>query len=57
MISKKLLLELKTILEEDLGLKLTLQEATEIGTTLLEYVETLLKIEATKLCKGGESHV
>jgi hypothetical protein len=46
MISRKLLLELKTILEEDHGLKLSLQEITEIGTTLLVFVETLLKVES-----------
>lgn len=58
MISRQLLLELKTILEEDYGLKLTLQEVTEVGTSLLTFVETLLKIE-TKYnyeTKGG-SHV
>jgi len=51
MISRNLLLELKQILENEWGLKLTLQEVTEIGTTLLAFVETLLKIEST--AKGG----
>jgi len=48
MISKNLLLELKQILEEECDLKLSLQEVTEIGMTLLAFVETLLKIEAKK---------
>ncbi len=54
MISRQLLLELKTILEEDHGLKLNFQEVTEIGTTLLAFVETLLKVEAKySQIKGG----
>lgn len=53
MISRQLLLELKTILEEDHNLKLSLQEVMEIGTTLLAYVETLIKIDTTKNSKGG----
>lgn len=48
MISKNLLLELKQILEEECNLKLTLQEVMEVGTSLLAFVETLLKIEAKK---------
>lgn len=48
MISQQLLLELKQILEEDFNLKLTLQEVMEIGTSLLAYVETLIKIEMKK---------
>ena len=55
MISRQLLLELKTILEEDHGLKLTFQEVMEIGTTLLAYVETLLKIDSAS--KGGIKNV
>ena len=51
MISRNLLLELKQILEEECNLKLTLQEVTEIGTNLLAFVETLLKIEAAS--EGG----
>lgn len=54
MISRNLLLELKQILEEECNLKLTLQEVTEIGTNLLAFVETLLKIESIN--KGG-NHV
>ena len=55
MISRNLLLELKQILEGEFNLKLTLQEVTEIGTTLLAFVETLLKIEA--VAEGGNKHV
>lgn len=54
MISKNLLLELKQILEDELNLKLTLQEVAEIGTNLLAFVETLLKIES--LNKGGDNN-
>jgi len=55
MISRQLLLELKTILEEDYNLKLTFQEVTEIGTTLLAFVEILLKAESRHIheVKGG----
>lgn len=45
MISRNLLLELRQILEEECRLKLTLQEVTEIGTDLLTFVETLLRVE------------
>jgi hypothetical protein len=54
MISRNLLLELKQILEEDFGLKLNLQEVTEIAITLLRFTETLIKIETTG--KGGVEH-
>lgn len=54
MINMQLLLELKTILEEDHGLKLSLQEVSEIGETLLAFVETLLKIESAS--EGGVKH-
>ncbi|HUW21124.1 MAG TPA: hypothetical protein VMW41_00475 [Candidatus Bathyarchaeia archaeon] len=47
-ISNELLKELKQILEEDYHLKLTLREVTEIGTALLGFFESLLKIEAKK---------
>jgi len=53
MISRNLLLELKQILEEDFNLKLTLQEVTDIGTTLLAFTETLLKIESNN---GGNNY-
>jgi len=51
MINKNLLLELRQILDNEWGLKLTLQEVSEIGETLLAFVETLLKIESAS--KGG----
>ena len=44
--SQKLLLELKQIIEEDYGLKLTLQEVIDVAMTLIGFTETLLKIEA-----------
>jgi hypothetical protein len=56
MISRNLLLELKQILEEECSLKLTLQEVTEIGTNLLAFVETLLKIESVETNKGGKQN-
>ncbi|MBI5452515.1 hypothetical protein HY945_03560 [Candidatus Gottesmanbacteria bacterium] len=55
MISRNLLLELKTILEEDYGLRLTLQEVVEVSTTLLSYVETLLKVESIEI-QGGKQN-
>ena len=46
MISQKLLLlELKEILEQDYGLKLTMQEVSEVARTLLGFFETLFQIE------------
>jgi hypothetical protein len=56
MIDRNLLLELKQILEEDFSLKLTLQETLEVGTNLLAYVETLLKIDSAGICKGGKQN-
>lgn len=55
MISKQLLTELKEILEQDYNLKPTLEEITEIGSTLLRYFETLIEIKSkTNLeMKGG----
>ncbi|KKQ23746.1 MAG: hypothetical protein US40_C0007G0060 [Candidatus Roizmanbacteria bacterium GW2011_GWC2_37_13] len=55
MISRNLLLELKQILEEDFHLKLSLQEVTEIGTNLLVFVETLLKVESIEI-QGGKQN-
>jgi len=55
MISRQLLLELKQILEEDYKLKLTLQEITEIGTNLLAFIETLLKVESVSI-QGGKQY-
>ena len=45
-IQLSLIRELKTILEEDYDLNLSMEETTEIAVTLLGFVETLLKIEA-----------
>lgn len=46
MVSQRLLLELKQILEEDYGLNLKLDEVLEIAMTLIGFAETLMKIEA-----------
>lgn len=54
MISRNLLLELKQILDEECNLKLNLQEVSEIGETLLVFIETLLKVEAVN--KGGKKY-
>jgi len=54
MIDRNLLLELKQILEDEFNLKLTLQEVTEIGMSLLMFTETLLRIESAD--KGGIKH-
>lgn len=49
-------MELKQILEDEWKLKLTLQEVMEIGTGLLAYVETLLKIDSVGIYKGGKQN-
>ena len=46
MVSQKLLLELKEIIEQDYGIKLTMAEVTEVAMTLIGFVETAMKIEA-----------
>lgn len=58
MISNKLLIELKEILDHDYKLKLTMQEVLEIATALLGYVETLMRIESkiNLNTKGGDNH-
>jgi len=48
MISHKLILELKQILEIDYGLQLTLEEIYEIGSSWISFIETLIKIETKK---------
>ena len=48
MISHQLILELKKILEEDYGLKLSLEEVYEIGSSWISFIETLIKIETKK---------
>ena len=51
MISHKSILELKQILEEDFGVKLSLEEVYEIGSTLISFVELLTKIEQKQTCQ------
>lgn len=46
MISRQLLLELKQIIEEEYGIKLTMAEVTEVAMTLVVFAETAMKIEA-----------
>lgn len=46
MISRQLLLELKQIIEEEYGIKLTMAEVTEVAMTLVGFAETAMKIEA-----------
>ena len=45
MISQKLLLELKQIIEEDYKVKLTMREVLNIATTLVGFAETLMKMK------------
>jgi hypothetical protein len=51
MISHKLVLELKQILETDYGLKLSLEEVYEIGSSWVSFIELLIKIEQKQICK------
>lgn len=44
MVSKELLNELKEILEQDFGLKLSINEVSEIAAVLVSYFDTLAKI-------------
>ncbi|MCB9801662.1 MAG: hypothetical protein H6774_01090 [Pseudomonadales bacterium] len=60
MVSQQLLLELKKIIEEDYGIKLTLAEVMEVATTLVQFAEVAMKIEAKptalkKLCSTNEN--
>lgn len=48
MVSRQLLLELKKVIEEDYGIKLTLAEVTEVAMTLVGFAETVMKIEAKR---------
>lgn len=48
MISHAMILELKKILETDYGLKLSLEEVYEIGSSWISFIETLIKIETKK---------
>lgn len=45
MVSQELLGELKTIFQEDYGIKLQPQQVSEIGNTLVTFFELLAKIE------------
>lgn len=51
MISHQLVLELKKILEEDYGLKLSLEEVYEIGSSWISFIALLVKIEQKQICK------
>ena len=51
MISHNMILELRQILEEDCGVKLSLEEVYEIGSTLINFVELLTKIEQKQICQ------
>ena len=48
MISQKLLLELRQIIEEDYGIELTMAEVMEVAVTLVGFAETAMKIEAKR---------
>jgi len=48
MISQKLLLELKQIIEEEYSIKLTMAEVMEVAVTLVSFAETAMKIEAKR---------
>lgn len=54
MISQELLTELKEILEEDFGLKLTMGEVPEIATGLVSYFDLLIKINASETNKDQQ---
>jgi len=51
MISHTLILELKKVLEEDYGAKLSLEEVYEIGSSWISFIELLIKIEQKQICK------
>lgn len=44
--NQKLIQELKEILEHDYKARLSMQEVTDIGVTLLRYFETLIEIKS-----------
>ena len=48
MISQKLLLELKQIIEEEYSIKLTMAEVMEVAVTLVSFAETAMKIKAKR---------
>jgi hypothetical protein len=45
MVSQKLLNELKQIIKEDYGVELTQKETSEVGNTLVQFFELLIKIQ------------
>lgn len=53
MISQKLLLDLRTIIQEDYGQKLEMSEVTDIAMTLVGFAETLMKVEAVANNSAG----
>lgn len=48
MVSRQLLLELMQIIEQDYGIKLTMAEVMEVATTLVQFAEIAMKIEAKR---------
>lgn len=48
MVSRQLLLELIQIVEQEYGIKLTMAEVMEVATTLVQFAETTMKIEAKR---------
>jgi len=46
MVSQKLLLELRRIIEQDYKVKLTMAEVMEVAMTLVGFAETAMKIKA-----------
>lgn len=45
MVSKQLLEELRMIIKEDYGVELQPQDLSEVGNSLVEYFELLIKID------------
>lgn len=48
MVNQALLIELKDIIKEDYGVKLSMQAISEIGNSLVGFFELLAKIEFTR---------
>jgi len=51
--SKELINELRVILEEDFGQKLSIEEVTEIARAFVGYFDLLIKVNFSN--KGGEN--
>lgn len=49
MVSQELLLELKTIISEDYGVEVPMQEVSLIGNSLVGFFETLAQIETEEV--------